>query len=151
MQCNKCGSINEEGSEVCQNCGAYLIPKSDMQTTIVLSPTDAEQEYGKIELNESEGRLLIVKKGPSVGQKFILGKSEITLGRDPGNDIFLDDITVSRHHAKIIVNGNSVGIMDVGSLNGTYVNQERIEGITALKSNDELQIGKFKLVFLSKK
>ncbi len=70
-----------------------------------------------------------------------------TAGRHPDSDIFLDDVTVSRRHAEIVVVGDGFLVRDVGSLNGTYVNRERIDE-APLANGDELQIGKFKLVFL---
>jgi len=149
MWCKKCGSNNEIGDEACRKCGEPLLPEAE--TTISLSPVELEEEIREVELSAAEEPLLIVKKGPYVGQRFSLSKEEVTLGRDPGSDIFLDDVTVSRHHAKITVDEDTVGIVDVGSLNGTYVNQERIEEARTLSSNDELQIGKYQLVFLTKK
>jgi len=151
MQCAKCGTINEINSEVCQKCGAFLDPSLELETTISLSPVEVDEEDKEIVVKPEEGPLLVVKKGPSSGQKFSLTTGEVTLGRDPASDIFLDDITVSRHHARIMVDKNSVQIVDVDSLNGTYVNRELIEGPKILESNDELQIGKFKLLFLSEK
>ncbi|MBE0447601.1 MAG: FHA domain-containing protein [Actinobacteria bacterium] len=148
MRCKKCGSVNERGDETCRRCGELLISEAD--TTMTLSPIETEEEFGEVDISAAEEPVLIVKKGPYIGQRFNLTKEEITLGRDPASDIFLDDVTVSRHHARINVLGNSVDIVDVGSLNGTYVNRERIEETRPLKSNDELQIGKFKLIFLSK-
>ena len=151
MDCSKCGSTIEQGSEFCRRCGAPAKPASEADTTMTLSPVEVEEELRQIELPSAEGPALVVKKGPFIGQKFDLAKREITLGRDPNSDIFLDDVTVSRHHAKIVVSDDSVTIIDVGSTNGTYVNNELIEERRILFSNDELQIGKYKLVFLDKK
>lgn len=151
MQCTRCGTINEINSEVCQKCGAFLDPALELETTISLTPIEVDDEDKEIVVRPEEEPLLIVKKGPSSGQKFSLTTGEVTLGRDPASDIFLDDITVSRHHAKIVVDKTSVRIIDADSLNGTYVNRELIEGPRLLESNDELQIGKFKLIFLSEK
>ena len=71
-----------------------------------------------------------------------------TVGRHPDSDIFLDDVTVSRRHAEIRQEGREFTVTDVGSLNGTYVNRERIDQPVQIRSGDEVQIGKFKLVFL---
>lgn len=149
MECGKCGSKNEIGDNVCRQCGELLV--SDAEKTISLSRADLEQAQAELELAVEDEPVLVVKKGAYVGQKFSLTKDEITLGRDPASDIFLDDVTISRHHAKIKMKRNRVSVTDSGSLNGTYVNQERIEQPTVLRSNDELQIGKFRLVFVSKK
>lgn len=90
--------------------------------------------------------LLVVLRGPNTGARFLLDSDEVSSGRHPDSDIFLDDVTVSRKHAIFSREGDDFMVRDVGSLNGTYVNRERIERIT-LKTGDEVQIGKFRLVF----
>jgi pSer/pThr/pTyr-binding forkhead associated (FHA) protein len=90
--------------------------------------------------------VLVVKRGPQAGSRFSLDNRVTTAGRHPESDIFLDDITVSRRHAEIERRGDGYRVRDVGSLNGTYLNRERIEQ-AELANGDELQIGKFKLVF----
>lgn len=150
MDCRKCGSKIDAGSEFCQACGAAVNPAKEVDTTLALSPVEVEEEYKELEIGLAEGPALVVKKGPFIGQKFNLAKKEITLGRDPNSDIFLDDVTVSRNHAKIVTSDDSVTVMDIGSLNGTYVNQELIEERQVLFSGDELQIGKYQLVFIDK-
>lgn len=90
--------------------------------------------------------LLIVLRGPNTGARFLLDDAEITTGRGPDSDIFLDDVTVSRKHAVFAREENGFGVRDVGSLNGTYVNKERIDQV-ALRTGDEVQIGKFRLVY----
>jgi pSer/pThr/pTyr-binding forkhead associated (FHA) protein len=90
--------------------------------------------------------LLIVKRGPNQGSTFLVDKDVTTAGRHPESDIFLDDVTVSRRHAEIRREDAAFSIRDVGSLNGTYVNRQRVDE-TQLADGDELQIGKFKLVF----
>lgn len=92
--------------------------------------------------------LLVVKRGPNAGSRFQLDKDVVSAGRHPQSDIFLDDVTVSRRHAEFRRNGDSYEVSDVGSLNGTYVNREPIESST-LSNGDEVQIGKFRLVFLT--
>jgi pSer/pThr/pTyr-binding forkhead associated (FHA) protein len=112
--------------------------------------TGAAEEEAVIEIKPPvEEAVLVVKKGPLVGQRFALTRGTITLGRDPGSDIFLNDITVSRKHAKVDFDPPHFVIRDVGSLNGTYINGKRVEKST-LSQGDELQIGKFKLIFLSR-
>ena len=81
------------------------------------------------------------------GSRYALSPERTTIGRHPDSDIFLDDVTVSRRHAEIERSGSIFTVNDVGSLNGTYLNRERIEH-GELHSGDELQIGKFRLVFL---
>jgi pSer/pThr/pTyr-binding forkhead associated (FHA) protein len=91
--------------------------------------------------------LLVVRRGPNEGSRFLLDSELTEVGRAAGSDIFLDDVTVSRHHAEFYRQGSHFTVRDVGSLNGTYVNRERIEEV-ALNGGDEVQIGKFRLVFL---
>jgi pSer/pThr/pTyr-binding forkhead associated (FHA) protein len=100
------------------------------------------------DLGESIG-MLVVKRGPNAGSKFVLDSDVTRAGRHPDSDIFLDDVTVSRRHAEIVHGGDGYRLRDVGSLNGTYLNRERIESEAPLSNGDELQIGKFKLVFFS--
>lgn len=90
--------------------------------------------------------LLIVLRGPNAGARFLLDADEVGTGRHPSSDIFLDDVTVSRRHAVFVKEDERYLVRDVGSLNGTYVNRERIEQ-RALEQGDEVQIGKFRLVF----
>ncbi len=122
-------------------------------TTVVFAsgdPADAHEEELPVtvgDLPEGIG-MLVVKRGPNAGSTFIL-ESEVTgAGRHPDSDIFLDDITVSRRHAEFVRQGPGYTVRDVGSLNGTYLNRERLDE-APLVHGDEVQIGKFKLVFLS--
>jgi hypothetical protein len=151
MYCTNCGHKNPEGANFCSSCGAALAESSD--TTITFAPaeleTDLEEEV-HIAPDELEGGrgVMVVKRGPNAGSKFFLDADATNIGRHPDSDIFLDDITVSRRHAEILRKDNGFGLKDVGSLNGTYVNRERVED-AQLRSGDEIQIGKFKLVFLT--
>nr|WP_272914470.1 FHA domain-containing protein [Ornithinimicrobium cavernae] len=90
--------------------------------------------------------LLIVLRGPNTGARFLLDADEVSSGRHPSSDIFLDDVTVSRRHAVFARTGEGYEVRDVGSLNGTYVNRERIDQ-QRLGQGDEVQIGKFRLVY----
>jgi pSer/pThr/pTyr-binding forkhead associated (FHA) protein len=93
--------------------------------------------------------LLVVTRGPNAGSRLVLDKAITSAGRHPGSDIFLDDVTVSRRHAEFQVDeNNAVQVVDVGSLNGTYVNREPVDTAT-LAHGDEVQLGKFRLVFLT--
>lgn len=92
--------------------------------------------------------LLLVRRGPNAGARFLLDLDVTTSGRHPDSDIFLDDVTVSRRHAEFHRDGSAFTVRDVGSLNGTYVNRERVETAT-LGNGDEVQIGKFRLVFIA--
>ena len=101
---------------------------------------------GQLELPRRVG-LLVVRRGADEGARIPLEKPEITVGRSPDADVFLDDVTVSRKHAVLYTTGQETRVQDAGSLNGTYVNRERIDE-AVLSSGDEVQVGKFKLVYL---
>lgn len=92
--------------------------------------------------------LLVVKRGPNAGARFLLDQDSTTAGRHPEADIFLDDVTVSRRHAEFRRKDDSFEVVDVGSLNGTYVNREP-RNSELLSDGDEIQIGKFRLVFIT--
>ena len=100
--------------------------------------------------NLAEGQaLLVVKRGPNAGARFLLDQATTTAGRHPEADIFLDDVTVSRRHAEFRKKDDGkFEVVDVGSLNGTYVNREP-RNSQALEVGDEIQIGKFRLVFIA--
>jgi len=108
--------------------------------------TDGSSPLGRIELPRGVG-LLVVRRGTDEGARFPLEQRETTVGRHPESDVFLDDITVSRKHAVFVTDGQVTTVRDAGSLNGTYVNRVRIEE-AVLASGDEVQVGKFKLVYL---
>ncbi len=151
MRCNNCGYENADDAKVCVKCGFDFKSKGETETTVAFTPIEEEQKEAPVEVEGvSEEAVFVVKRGSTVGQRFPLRKGEITLGRDPQSDIFLDDITVSRKHAKVTIEQSTVSVTDVGSLNGTYVNGARVEAQN-LKNGDELQIGKFKLIFLEGK
>ena len=153
MFCNNCGHRNPPSSNFCSSCGAPLEHGGE-DTTVTLVPLEPSGEVGDEEISVGLDELpagvgmLVVKRGPNAGSKFAL-ESEVTkAGRHPESDIFLDDITVSRRHAEFVRKDNGYVVRDVGSLNGTYLNRERIDD-AALQNGDEVQIGKFKLVFLT--
>ena len=153
MFCTNCGHRNPEGANFCSSCGSPLAESAGSDTTVTFMPAEMESELDEeihISPEELEGGkgVLIVKRGPNAGSKFFLETGSIEVGRHPDSDIFLDDITVSRRHAEIKRSGDGFSLQDVGSLNGTYVNRERVES-AELHSGDEIQIGKFKLVFLA--
>lgn len=106
----------------------------------------ADHAAAAIEALPGESALLVVQHGPNMGARFLLDADVTTVGRDTRSEIFLDDVTVSRRHAEFRRIDGGFEVRDVGSLNGTYVNRERIE-LTALRSGDEVQIGKYRLTF----
>jgi len=93
--------------------------------------------------------LIVVKRGPNAGSRFLLDQPVTSVGRHPGSDIFLDDVTVSRRHAELRWENEELHVLDVGSLNSTYVNREPVDS-AVLVNDDEVQIGKFRLTFLTK-
>jgi pSer/pThr/pTyr-binding forkhead associated (FHA) protein len=164
VYCTGCGEPNPEGARFCSQCGTPLVRISgdrgpDTTSTISLAGNDlAEPDTADLSAADSEAvaalppgtALLVVKRGPNAGSRFLLDSDLTLVGRHPDSDIFLDDVTVSRRHAEFYRQGERGGrftVRDVGSLNGTYVNRERIEEAD-LSGGDEVQIGKFRLVFL---
>jgi len=109
----------------------HVLTRADQATVDALRPGTA---------------LLVVLRGPNTGARFLLDDASVSSGRHPDSDIFLDDVTVSRKHAVFTRDGDTFSVRDVGSLNGTYLNRERIDE-SALHTGDEVQIGKFRLVF----
>lgn len=150
--CHNCGHRNPPGVNFCSACGVALAPSMD--TTVSFVPEESTGELGEEELGVEVGEIaagtgvLVVKRGPESGAKFVLDNELTCVGRHPDSEIFLDDITVSRRHAEFLRSAEGYVVRDVGSLNGTYVNRERIDAVP-LSSGDEVQIGKFKLVFLA--
>jgi pSer/pThr/pTyr-binding forkhead associated (FHA) protein len=90
----------------------------------------------------------VVKRGPNAGSRFVLDRPVTSAGRHPDSDIFCDDVTVSRRHAEFRRHNGEFQVVDVGSLNGTYVNRKPVES-AVLANGDEIQIGKFRMVFLT--
>ena len=152
MYCTNCGHKNPEGSNFCASCGSPLTEPGGHDTTITFATPELEADLEEEvhispeELEDGKG-VLIVKRGPNAGSKFFLDTAQTQIGRHPDSQIFLDDITVSRRHAEVRRADDGFAIHDVGSLNGTYVNRERVEE-ASLRNGDEIQVGKFKLVFL---
>ena len=159
MFCTACGTENLPGSHFCANCGAALPAAASGPDVTSAIPTggsvpdtdaefSAEAHQGAVDALTPGSALLVVKRGPNAGSRFLLDQSVTTAGRHPDSDIFLDDVTVSRRHAEFRREGSGYTVHDVGSLNGTYVNREPIDA-TSLSGGDEVQIGKFRLVYLT--
>lgn len=165
--CTNCGQANPGDARYCANCGTVLMasvpsaePVESETSTHTLTPPEiealeagpeerglAEETASAVEALPTETALLVVKRGPNAGSRFHLDTALTTAGRHPDSDIFLDDVTVSRRHAEFHREEHGFTVRDVGSLNGTYVNRERVER-QSLASGDEVRIGKFGLVFL---
>ena len=153
--CNHCGHRNPPDSMFCSSCGSALDLQGDR--TITLTAVDPLQESPGpeddviIPMGElpTDNAVLIVRSGPQAGDRFTLLNDLTRLGRHPDSEIMLDDITVSRRHVAIERTPEGYVATDAGSLNGTYVNQERIDR-AVLKHGDELQVGKFRLVLFER-
>jgi pSer/pThr/pTyr-binding forkhead associated (FHA) protein len=173
--CTACGRQNPDDARFCSQCGTRLLapeppapatpapaapgaPEGESTATITfgvggekaetsdrqLSPVDA----AAVDALPSGHALLVVQRGPGAGSRFLLDTDQVNAGRHPDSEIFLDDVTVSRRHAEFHRQGEDFTVTDVGSLNGTYVNRDRIDRVQ-LKDGDEVQIGKYRLVFFS--
>lgn len=162
--CTACGRQNPDDARFCSQCGTRLVtPDPSAATT---SDATATIQFGGADRIETSDRalsavdaaavdalpvghaLLVVQKGPGAGSRFLLDADEVTAGRHPDSGIFLDDVTVSRRHALFRRDGEVFTVEDAGSLNGTYVNRDRIEKVQ-LKDGDEVQVGKYRLVFFA--
>lgn len=149
--CNNCGHRNAEGSNFCSSCGQALERGTEEPATITFA-IDATADGGELEVSLEDvgpGGALVVTRGPNTGSEFALEHVTTTIGRHPESDVFLDDVTVSRRHVEIERTTDGYLVRDVGSLNGTYLNHQRIEGDTAMVNGDEVQVGRFKLVFVA--
>jgi pSer/pThr/pTyr-binding forkhead associated (FHA) protein len=165
--CTNCGNANPDGAKFCSQCGTRLAPEApadDTGTTVgvgdstatinlsgessvissdrQLNPVDA----AAVDALPVGSALLVVQRGPGAGSRFLLDKEVTTAGRHADSEIFLDDVTVSRRHATFTREGDTFTVSDAGSLNGTYVNRDRIDTVV-LQDTDEVQIGKYRLVF----
>lgn len=140
--CGSCGATLGPDDSSCPQCGAAADA-----STASFAAIDGRLSEGEVDFAGLKGPALVVEKGPEVGEKFVLDRYQLTLGRDPESDIFLNDVTVSREHARLNVASGTVTIEDSGSLNGTYVNGVRVD-TAALSDGDRLQIGRFQMVFL---
>jgi hypothetical protein len=160
--CTGCGEANPENARFCWQCGTPLIRSAGDRATAGettsmifagVEATDADlsdeqaADASAVDSLPANTALLVVRRGPNAGSRFLLDSELTEVGRKPDSDIFLDDVTVSRRHAEFYRHGSTFAVRDVGSLNGTYVNRARIEQ-AALIGGDEVQIGKFRLVFL---
>ncbi len=162
--CTQCGHSNTDDARFCSSCGAALKPTatapSPGETSTITINAGFEPGEGDKDRSESlstadqaavdalppGSALLVVRRGPNSGSRFLLDSDTTTAGRHPSSDIFLDDVTVSRRHAEFVRGDTGFHVRDVGSLNGTYVNRERIDDAT-LAGGDEVQVGKYRLVF----
>jgi hypothetical protein len=177
--CTACGSRNPDDANFCSQCGTRLAAPGEPaaeglgETTATIAvglggmppgltggvgTTGDKTETSDRQLNAVDAAavdalptghaLLVVQRGPGSGSRFLLDVDVVRAGRHPDSEIFLDDVTVSRHHAEFTRTGPTFTVADAGSLNGTYVNRDRIDQVT-LNDGDEVQIGKYRLVFFA--
>jgi hypothetical protein len=151
MVCSRCGHANEARANFCSSCGAPLA-SNDEETTMTLSAVEAAEEHDDL-ARYSAGlapgtALLVVRQGPAAGSSYRLDRDVTMIGRHPDSEVFLDDITVSRRHVRVRrYNGDEFFVDDQGSLNGTYVNRERVES-RVLRNGDEVQVGRYRFTFV---
>ncbi|WP_121251659.1 FHA domain-containing protein [Nocardioides ferulae] len=163
--CTACGKQNPDDARFCAQCGNRLVAADapgggdgDQATATITIGLGDKVETSDRQLNAVDAAavdalpsghaLLVVQRGPGSGSRFLLDSDVVNAGRHPDSDIFLDDVTVSRRHAVFNRDGEGFTVSDVGSLNGTYVNRDRIDKVQ-LKDGDEVQIGKYRLVFFA--
>lgn len=152
LTCAACGHRNDPGANFCSSCGERVAGGPDDPTAAIPVIVDNHPEQSDEEhLADRDGfapqmGILIVNEGPKAGSRYALDSAVVRAGRHPESEIFLDDVTVSRRHVELTNDNGAYTARDVGSLNGTYLNRERIEEAT-LVDGDELQIGRFKLQF----
>ena len=162
--CTACGRENPDDARFCSQCGTKLVgapagePTGESTATISLGIAREKTDTSDRALSAVDAAavdalppghaLLVVQRGPGAGSRFLLDADQVNAGRHPDSEIFLDDVTVSRRHAEFHRDGESFTVADTGSLNGTYVNRDRIDRVQ-LNDGDEVQIGKYRLVFFA--
>ncbi len=151
VYCPTCGFQNSETSNYCAKCGSLIVIDEPSDPTLTLFLDDIDRESAAAPVPEHAGgpALVVRSGGGRTGESFALRRERTSIGRSPDCDVFLDDVTVSRRHAAVVTDGAGARIEDQGSLNGTYVNRQRIE-TAPLGDGDEIQIGKYRLIFLSR-
>jgi hypothetical protein len=152
VYCPECGFQNLESANYCSRCGALLVTEEAVDDPTMTFSAEELEEEGGVGLEELgvEGPTLVVRSGGGrAGEQFPLERTQTTIGRTPDCDIFLDDVTVSRRHAIVAKGARTFTLEDLGSLNGTFLNRHRIEQAD-LENGDEVQIGKYRLIFLGR-
>lgn len=150
--CPQCHEVNPPSARFCAACGSRLfeLPEETTGSLDVVDPAllVAGDSAENLEPEPAGGYgFLMIQIGQEAGSWFQLDRRTMSIGRHPDSDIFLNDVTVSRRHAEITLRDGEYYIKDAGSLNGTYMNRERVEE-EKLCPGSEIQIGKFRLLFL---
>jgi len=151
VYCPECGFQNSEAANYCAKCGALLVRDGGAETTMAYTLDDREDDAAEIleDLGVKGPALVVRSGGGRAGETFHPEGERTTIGRSPDCEIFLDDVTVSRKHAVLTQRDGTFVIEDLGSLNGTFLNRHRIVS-AELNDGGELQIGKYRLMFLLK-
>jgi hypothetical protein len=152
MVCGRCGHANEARANYCSSCGAPLAAADEETTTLALAAVEAAAEQDDLARYllglADDTALLVVRQGHAAGSSYRLDKDRTMIGRHPDSEIFLDDITVSRRHVEIRrSDAAQFSLIDQGSLNGTYVNRERVDE-APLRHGDEVQVGRYRFTFV---
>lgn len=161
--CTQCGKQNPDDARFCSQCGTRIATEESGESAVestatitfgVTAPSDtSDRQLNPVDAAAVDAlppghALLVVQRGPGAGNRFLLDTDLVKAGRHPDSEIFLDDVTVSRRHAEFRRTGDAFAVSDAGSLNGTYVNRDRIDSVD-LTDGDEVQIGKYRLVFFA--
>ena len=150
IYCPECGFQNQEAANYCSKCGALLHAPEPAEQTQTFSPDEAGDQLDTLDDLRVEGPALVVRSGGGrAGETFTPQGNRTTIGRSPDCAVFLDDVTVSRKHAVLVERDGHWFVEDQGSLNGTFLNRHRIEQ-APLADDDEVQVGKYRLVFLAR-
>ncbi len=150
VYCTECGFQNPEAANYCSRCGA-LLEKGEGSSEATQTFSAAEVgELASVSVADLQGPALVVRSGGGrAGESFQVRDDRTRIGRTPECEIFLDDVTVSREHAVLVERDGTFFVEDQGSLNGTFVNRHRIDKVP-LENGDELQIGKYRLIFVAR-
>jgi hypothetical protein len=148
--CPECGHHNREAARFCGRCGASLLEPDAGEATQAFAAYVEDETAAEGGDEAAEGAMLVIRIGGGrAGEQFPIASDRMAIGRAPNADVFLDDITVSREHAVLDRRDDGLHLSDAGSLNGTYVNRQRIESVR-LADGDEVQIGKYRLTYIER-
>ena len=125
-------------------------PENTIDALLTAMESEASSAIKAIIEGNGDRAMVVIHRGPAKGARFLIAEDKCSIGRSPTSSIFLDDVTVSRAHAQISKTGKGFELLDLGSLNGTYVNNVSVKSVQ-LKTDDEIQVGKFHLIFISSK